>query len=308
MLGHPDVEIVVNLTIPAAHVEVATRRRPRRQARLEREAVLAGPRQRPRAAEGSRRRRAAARLRPGHLPRRRAADRPAADRTRRHRHAADRPDPDAVPRPGILAPEPRVPVPGRRRARCSTSARTTSPPWSRPSAPSAGWQRSAPSPAKPGSSVPGRGRRGIRRHVPTHVSAIAAVRRRRIRPRASSASTHRSARRLRGDHRHRRHDRAAGPEQLRRRHPDLRARLRGLDRRPVRRLHRRPRHRRARTWPAAIRAGRPHRATGELAFHVLDTMASISESIDTRAFVDVESSAARVPALPEDWDPTASTL
>jgi predicted dehydrogenase len=58
----------------------------------------------------------------------------------------------------------------------------------------------------------------------------------------------------------------------------------------------------------AIRAGRPHRAQGELAFHVLDTMASIAESIDSRAFVDVESSAASVPALPEDWDPTAATL
>jgi predicted dehydrogenase len=58
----------------------------------------------------------------------------------------------------------------------------------------------------------------------------------------------------------------------------------------------------------AIRAGRPHRAQGELAFHILDTMASISESIDTRAFVEVESSVAQIPALPEDWDPTASTL
>ncbi|MDO5863278.1 MULTISPECIES: Gfo/Idh/MocA family protein [Paenarthrobacter] len=58
----------------------------------------------------------------------------------------------------------------------------------------------------------------------------------------------------------------------------------------------------------ATREGRPHRAQGELAFHILDTMASISESIDNRAFVDVESSAAKVPALPEDWDPTAATL
>ncbi len=58
----------------------------------------------------------------------------------------------------------------------------------------------------------------------------------------------------------------------------------------------------------AIREGRPHRAQGELAFHILDTMASISESIDTRAFVAVDSSVAPVPALPEDWDPTASTL
>ncbi|HAP89783.1 MAG TPA: oxidoreductase [Arthrobacter bacterium] len=58
----------------------------------------------------------------------------------------------------------------------------------------------------------------------------------------------------------------------------------------------------------ALREGRPHRAQGELAFHVLDTMASIAESIDARAFVDVASSAAPVPALPEDWDPTAATL
>lgn len=58
----------------------------------------------------------------------------------------------------------------------------------------------------------------------------------------------------------------------------------------------------------AIREGRPHRAQGELAFHVLDAMASIAESINTRAFVDIESSAASVPALPEDWDPTAATL
>ncbi|MGX9898659.1 hypothetical protein ACW0JT_00055 [Arthrobacter sp. SA17] len=35
---------------------------------------------------------------------------------------------------------------------------------------------------------------------------------------------------------------------------------------------------------------------------MLDTMASIAESIETRSFIDVESSAAPVPALPEDWD------
>ena len=58
----------------------------------------------------------------------------------------------------------------------------------------------------------------------------------------------------------------------------------------------------------AIREGRAHRAQGELAFHILDTMAAISESIDTRAFVDIESSAAHIPALPVDWDPTAATL
>jgi len=58
----------------------------------------------------------------------------------------------------------------------------------------------------------------------------------------------------------------------------------------------------------AIREGRPHRAQGELAFHVLDTMLAVSESIETGAFVDVASRIEPVPSLPEDWDPTASTL
>ncbi|MDP9693101.1 UNVERIFIED_ORG: putative dehydrogenase [Arthrobacter globiformis] len=58
----------------------------------------------------------------------------------------------------------------------------------------------------------------------------------------------------------------------------------------------------------SIRAGVPHRATGNLAYHVLDTMVSISESVESRTFVNVESSAPASPALPEDWDPTASTL
>ena len=58
----------------------------------------------------------------------------------------------------------------------------------------------------------------------------------------------------------------------------------------------------------AIRAGRPHRATGELAYHVLDTMVSISESIESHSFVEVASSITTAPALPEDWDPTAATL
>ena len=58
----------------------------------------------------------------------------------------------------------------------------------------------------------------------------------------------------------------------------------------------------------ALREGRPHRAQGELAYHVLDAMASITESVETGNFVSVDSTAARVPALPEDWDPTASTL
>ena len=58
----------------------------------------------------------------------------------------------------------------------------------------------------------------------------------------------------------------------------------------------------------AIRAGRPHRASGELAYHVLDTMISIEEAIGSSSFVTVESTFERQPPLPEDWDPHAATL
>lgn len=58
----------------------------------------------------------------------------------------------------------------------------------------------------------------------------------------------------------------------------------------------------------SLRAGVPHRATGHLAYHVLDAMVSISESVESGTFINVESSAPASPALPEDWDPAASTL
>ena len=58
----------------------------------------------------------------------------------------------------------------------------------------------------------------------------------------------------------------------------------------------------------SIRADVPHRATGDLAYHVLDTMVSISESMDSGTFVDVESSAPHSLALPEDWAPETPTI
>ena len=58
----------------------------------------------------------------------------------------------------------------------------------------------------------------------------------------------------------------------------------------------------------AIRAGVPHRAQGLAAFHVLDVMVAMSESVGTAAFVDVASTAEAAPPLDEDWDPTATTL
>jgi predicted dehydrogenase len=58
----------------------------------------------------------------------------------------------------------------------------------------------------------------------------------------------------------------------------------------------------------SVRAQKPHRATGHLGYHVLDTMASVSESIDTSAFIDVTSSAPVSVPLPEDWAPGEATL
>lgn len=58
----------------------------------------------------------------------------------------------------------------------------------------------------------------------------------------------------------------------------------------------------------SIRAGVPHRVPGELAYHVLDAMVSISESVESGEFVTVNSTASASPALPLDWNPTEATL
>jgi predicted dehydrogenase len=59
----------------------------------------------------------------------------------------------------------------------------------------------------------------------------------------------------------------------------------------------------------AIRGGEPHRATGELAYHVLDIMAAINDSIESDMhYVDVTSSAPSSAPLPEDWAPENATL
>ncbi|BDZ47095.1 hypothetical protein GCM10025866_30040 [Naasia aerilata] len=58
----------------------------------------------------------------------------------------------------------------------------------------------------------------------------------------------------------------------------------------------------------ALRAGVTERASGALAYHVLDIMVSISQSIEEGRPVAVESTVERPAALPADWDPSASTL
>jgi predicted dehydrogenase len=57
----------------------------------------------------------------------------------------------------------------------------------------------------------------------------------------------------------------------------------------------------------AIRAGETPRAGGELAYHALDVMLSIEESIEAGRPVTVESSAPTVQPIPVEWDPTART-
>lgn len=55
----------------------------------------------------------------------------------------------------------------------------------------------------------------------------------------------------------------------------------------------------------AIRAGRAPRASGELAYHVLDVMLAIEESVAAGAPVTVASSAPLIPPIPLAWDPAA---
>jgi predicted dehydrogenase len=58
----------------------------------------------------------------------------------------------------------------------------------------------------------------------------------------------------------------------------------------------------------AIAEGRPHVASGELGFHVLDVLLSAQDSAATGQTITVESTVAPVPLLPEGFDPFASTL
>ena len=57
-----------------------------------------------------------------------------------------------------------------------------------------------------------------------------------------------------------------------------------------------------------LRTGEPQRASGEIALHVLEILEAIDRSAATGAFEPVLSSFASPAVLPEDWDPNASTL
>lgn len=57
----------------------------------------------------------------------------------------------------------------------------------------------------------------------------------------------------------------------------------------------------------AIREDRPERVPGELAFHVLDVMASLVEAADSGQFVDVTSTVQISAPLDADWDPSRAS-
>ncbi|GAA3037788.1 Gfo/Idh/MocA family protein [Microbacterium dextranolyticum] len=58
----------------------------------------------------------------------------------------------------------------------------------------------------------------------------------------------------------------------------------------------------------AIAADRPHVATGELGYHVLDVMLSAQDSAASGRYFEIESTVAPVPLLPDGFDPFARTL
>lgn len=57
----------------------------------------------------------------------------------------------------------------------------------------------------------------------------------------------------------------------------------------------------------AVRDDRPHLASGEIGYHVLDTLLSIEESVEHGGFVPVESTVDAVGIMPVDFDPFART-
>ncbi|MBV9794766.1 MAG: Gfo/Idh/MocA family oxidoreductase [Actinobacteria bacterium] len=57
-----------------------------------------------------------------------------------------------------------------------------------------------------------------------------------------------------------------------------------------------------------VRAGQPPRASGELAGHVLEVMVAVQASLEGAAFEPIDSGFVSPPPLPEEWDPYARTL
>jgi predicted dehydrogenase len=62
------------------------------------------------------------------------------------------------------------------------------------------------------------------------------------------------------------------------------------------------------TMARTLRGDNLHIATGQLGYHVLDTMAAIEESAERHQFIKVTSTVDPSPTLPVDFDSFAATL
>jgi predicted dehydrogenase len=62
------------------------------------------------------------------------------------------------------------------------------------------------------------------------------------------------------------------------------------------------------TMARTIRGQDLHVATGDIGYHVLNTMVSIEDSIDQHAFIDISSTLPKIPALAADFDPFKATV
>ena len=58
----------------------------------------------------------------------------------------------------------------------------------------------------------------------------------------------------------------------------------------------------------ALRSNTRHLASGDLGYHVLDILASIDEAIESKSTVEVASTVEPIPLLSEDWNPFEATL
>ncbi len=303
VLDHPGVDIVVNLTIPTAHVEVSTAairagkhvwsEKPLGLDRASARALLDEA-----ASAGLR-----GLLRTGHRARPGHPGDPARDRRRLDRPAARRAGDHAEPRPGLPGTRTRSSSSQPAAGRCSTSARTTSPRWCSGSARSPPSSPVADARARCARCMAGP-RTGATFAVTVPTTANVLLRH------ASGASSvclfsFDSGQRRTGVLEfqwHRGHRRRPGPEPVRRGAADARG-WRGAQRA-------RDRGRRARvaasassTWCARSPTAPPPRASGELAFHVLDIMLAIEESIASGNAVAVTSVPPDVSPLPADWSP-----
>jgi predicted dehydrogenase len=58
----------------------------------------------------------------------------------------------------------------------------------------------------------------------------------------------------------------------------------------------------------ALRNGDEHRATAQLGLHILDAMLATTKSMTSRAFVSIETPITQIQAVPENWDPSARVV